>query len=232
MFLLVLRTLVVYVLIVAAMRLNGKSSLRAAALRAGVHHPHLKPCVPVHESPDVPLRHQHADSVSYCCLRNTGLCPVRKVPPGAASRIRAARIVMREGVIDQKRLKELRFTPDDLLEALRAKDIFELSDVALAIVETNGSVSVQRTFEADSTANGALGLKPPKAKLPSLPIIIDGDWADDSLEFLGLTREWALKQLRQKHTALGDVLLFLCNDAGETQLVAKNAQREKTKGGA
>ena len=137
--------------------------------------------------------------------------------------------MVREGVIDQKRLKELRFTPDDLLEALRAKDIFELSDVALAVVETNGSVSVQRTFAADSAANGSLGLKPTKAKLPSLPVLIDGDWADDSLAALGLTREWVLAYLRQAHTALGDVLVLLCNDAGETQLVTK---KPKPKGGA
>lgn len=233
MFLLVLRTLVVYVLIVAAMRLMGKKQLgelQPSELVSTILISNLASLSI--ESPDVPLVTSMLTVflIVACEILVSALCVrFRRAQRLVSGR---PRIVMREGVIDQKRLKELRFTPDDLLEALCAKDIFELSDVALAIVETNGSVSVQRTFEADSAANGALGLKPPKAKLPSLPIIIDGDWADDSLEFLGLTREWALKQLRQKHTALGDVLLFLCNDAGETQLVAKNAQREKTKGGA
>ncbi|MBS7388752.1 MAG: DUF421 domain-containing protein, partial [Oscillospiraceae bacterium] len=51
-------------------------------------------------------------------------------------------IVIREGVIDQKQLKELRFTTDDLLEELRKKDIFDVSQVWYAIVETDGTLSV------------------------------------------------------------------------------------------
>ena len=133
--------------------------------------PHLKPCVPVHRIAGCPPRHQHADSVSYCCLRNTGLCPVRKVPPGAASRIRAAAHCDARGRDRSKRLKELRFTPDDLLEALRAKDIFELSDVALAIWRRTAA-SACSAHEADSTANGALGLKPPKQSCPAFPSLL------------------------------------------------------------
>ena len=51
-------------------------------------------------------------------------------------------IVIREGKIDQKQLKELRFTTDDLLEELRKKDIFDISEVWYAIVETDGTLSV------------------------------------------------------------------------------------------
>ena len=221
MFLLVLRTLVVYVLIVAAMRLMGKKQLgelQPSELVSTILISNLASLSI--ESPDVPLVTSMLTVflIVACEILVSALCVRFR---------RAQRLV--SGVIDQKRLKELRFTPDDLLEALRAKDIFELSDVALAVVETNGSVSVQRTFAADSAANGSLGLKPPKAKLPSLPVLIDGDWADDSLAALGLTREWVLAYLRQAHTALGDVLVLLCNDAGETQLVTK---KPKPKGGA
>ena len=60
MFLLVLRTLVVYVLIVAAMRLMGKKqvgeleptelvfAMLISDLAAGIYHPHFKPCVAFH----------------------------------------------------------------------------------------------------------------------------------------------------------------------------------------
>ena len=225
MFLLVLRTLVVYVLIVAAMRLMGKKQLgelQPSELVSTILISNLASLSI--ESPDVPLVTSMLTVflIVACEILVSALCVrFRRAQRLVSGR---PRIVVREGVIDQKRLKELRFTPDDLLEALRAKDIFELSDVALAIVETNGSVSVQPTFAADSAANGSLGLKP-----PSLPVLIDGDWADDSLAALGLTREWVLAYLRQAHTALGDVLVLLCNDAGETQLVTK---KPKPKGGA
>ena len=230
MAILLFRTLLVYVLIIGAMRLMGKKQLgelQPSELVSTILISNLASLSI--ESPDVPLVTSMLTVflIVACEILVSALCVrFRRAQRLVSGR---PRIVVREGVIDQKRLKELRFTPDDLLEALRAKDIFELSDVALAVVETNGSVSVQRTFAADSAANGSLGLKPPKAKLPSLPVLIDGDWADDSLAALGLTREWVLAYLRQAHTALGDVLVLLCNDAGETQLVTK---KPKPKGGA
>jgi uncharacterized membrane protein YcaP (DUF421 family) len=52
------------------------------------------------------------------------------------------KIIIREGVPDKKIMKELRFSLDDLLASVRAKDVQDIRDVELAIVETNGSVSV------------------------------------------------------------------------------------------
>ena len=52
------------------------------------------------------------------------------------------RVIIRDGKIDQQQLKELRFTIDDMMEELRGKDIFDIRDVAFAIVETTGTLSV------------------------------------------------------------------------------------------
>ncbi|MFQ9901675.1 MAG: YetF domain-containing protein [Ruthenibacterium sp.] len=75
------------------------------------------------------------------------------------------RIVVREGVIDQKRLKELRFTPTTCWKPC-AKDIFELR--RSPALETNGSVSVRTLRQtAPPTAHR---LKPPsKTAQPSRP---------------------------------------------------------------
>lgn len=72
------------------------------------------------------------------------------------------RVIIRNGVIDQATLFDLRFTVDDLLEALRGKDVFELSDVAFAIVETNGSVSVLKSFRAIRPATKTFTLNRPR----------------------------------------------------------------------
>ena len=50
-------------------------------------------------------------------------------------------IVIRDGKIDAKALKKLRMTVNDLVSALRQKDVFEISQVSYAIFETNGAVS-------------------------------------------------------------------------------------------
>ncbi len=50
--------------------------------------------------------------------------------------------VINDGKLNQKMLSELRFTIDDISSALRQKDVFDINEVKLAIVETNGTLSV------------------------------------------------------------------------------------------
>lgn len=45
--------------------------------------------------------------------------------------------LIRHGKPDQKQMRRLRFTVDDLIDALRQKDVFDLSTVEEAVVETN-----------------------------------------------------------------------------------------------
>ena len=51
--------------------------------------------------------------------------------------------VIEQGKVDFNRLRELRITYDDLLEALRLKGVFDITQAELCIVETNGQISVQ-----------------------------------------------------------------------------------------
>ena len=68
-------------------------------------------------------------------------------------------IVIRDGVPDLKEIKKIRFTIDDILEALRQKDIFDISKVQYAIVETNGAISVMLKPEFSEITKKDLRLK-------------------------------------------------------------------------
>ena len=54
------------------------------------------------------------------------------------------RFIIRDGKIQQEELKKLRYTIDDLTDAVRQAGGFDISQVANAIVETNGKLSVQK----------------------------------------------------------------------------------------
>lgn len=89
--------------------------------------------------------------------------------------------LIKNGKLNQKNLKELRFTIDEVLSALRQKDIFDISDVEYAVVETNGTLSVllkqnkqpltQETYES-----------PKKTTDAPCVVIIDGNVIESSLE--------------------------------------------------
>ncbi len=51
-------------------------------------------------------------------------------------------IVVQNGVILQGNLKRIRYSIDNVLQMLREKDVFDISEVEIAIVESNGAISV------------------------------------------------------------------------------------------
>ena len=50
-------------------------------------------------------------------------------------------MIIRGGKIDQKSMRDLRFSIEDLMSQLRINGIFDIQDVAWAIVETNGQLT-------------------------------------------------------------------------------------------
>ena len=67
--------------------------------------------------------------------------------------------VILDGQIDQNALRTLRLTTADLMEALRGKDVFDPRDVSYAVVETNGSLSVALRHEREPATLSDLALK-------------------------------------------------------------------------
>ena len=223
MAILLFRTVLVYVLIILAMRLMGKKQLGELQPSELVSTILISNLASISiESPDLPLLGSVLPVfvivageilVSALCVRSRRMARLVSGSP---------RVIVQNGVIDQATLFDLRFTVDDLLEALRGKNIFSLSDVALALVETNGSISVQKKFEQDTPVNEALQIEAPAAKLPALPLVIDGRLEAANLRLYGVDAAWVDKQCRAAGLTRKEVLLFLCNDAKETKIVAKN----------
>ena len=82
--------------------------------------------------------------------------------------------IIKDGTINQKMMKKLRFTTDDLLEALRQKDIFDLKEVDTAIVETNGVLSVLKSGEYSTPTLKELNITPEPKSVPEI-LISDGN---------------------------------------------------------
>ena len=95
-------------------------------------------------------------------------------------------IVIEKGVVLERALAALNYTLNDLAEQLRLKDVFMLSDVEYAILETNGSLSVIKKSSA--------ACAPTK---PGIILLSDGKPADNTLAAAGLDREWLRARLEE-----------------------------------
>lgn len=129
-------------------------------------------------------------------------------------------IVINDGKLDQKKLKALRFTADDILDQLRQKDIFEISEVQYAVVETNGSLSIMKKSEFDSPTNQDLKIKKQNQGIPIL-VINDGKYIDSAIVDNNFNKKNIAEILNKENTDVKDVLILLLDKYNNYTLIKK-----------
>ena len=129
-------------------------------------------------------------------------------------------IVINNGTIDQKAMKELRISTEDLFEELRQKDIFRIEEVAYAIVETNGKMSILKKNGYDTVTANQLGVQSKDNGLQTV-VISDGEIAYSSLEFCGLSKKWLDGILKMEKTRLKDIFIMTANKGRQYKIIRK-----------
>lgn len=135
-------------------------------------------------------------------------------------------VVIDDGVIVQSELRRLRMTTEDLCEELRQKDIFCLEDVAYAIVETNGRMSIVKKPGKDVPTAELCGLILPDNGIEAV-VVSDGVISDFSLRLIRKSQGWLEGILRGKNLSAKDVFLMTANTAGQFYIVKKEGRNRE-----
>ncbi|MGN8646077.1 DUF421 domain-containing protein [Gracilibacillus sp. HCP3S3_G5_1] len=106
-------------------------------------------------------------------------------------------IVIYDGTILQSNLKDTGFSIDNILQMLRDKDVFDISEVEIAIIEANGTLTVLKKPEKRTVTPEDLEIKQPISSF-SIPVIMEGSVYTKALEARNLSEEWLLQELRKK----------------------------------
>lgn len=216
-----IRTMLLYIVVVAAVRLMGKrqiSELQTSELVVTLLISNLA-SVPMQDTGQPLVSGLIPIAVLVICeITVSGLMLKHK-------RLRSVIcgkpvIVIRDGQVKQGEMRSLRMTTDDLCEQLRQKDVFSIRDVAYAIVETNGKMSVVKKPDKEQPTAGPLGVALPDKGLETV-IISDGVVSDFSLALCRQDRRWMENVLNSLGVALPDVFLMTANAGGDYFLVKK-----------
>lgn len=105
-------------------------------------------------------------------------------------------ILIYRGKIDEKVLKKERFTINELQERLRGKDIFNIGDVEYAILETSGEISVILKPEKRNPVLEDLDIKP-KYEGIAYDLVIDGVIQYENLKKLNKDYKWLKNQVKK-----------------------------------
>lgn len=208
-----IRTILIYILLLAVMRISGKrqigeiqiSELVTTFLLSDIaSYPLTNPGIPILNAV-IPIFTLIALEIIFSFL-TTKCAFLKNLLDGKPN------IIILHGIIQKKEMARLRLSMDDLLCELRLKNISSVSDVDYAILEQNGQISV---FQKDQ-------------KPLSHAIIIDGELNTRLLEDIGKNKHWLREILKEKNVReYKDIFLLAVTDEGNITLIKQEQTNEK-----
>lgn len=133
-------------------------------------------------------------------------------------------VIIHEGVVQQPALRKLRLTVEDLTESLRQQGFFALQEIQYAIAETNGKISafpfpknqpaVKGDLQGTVTESGA-----------AVPLVNDGKLVEWGMSFCDISEKEVHAVLKQKKCTLSDTLLLTADKNGHYFLIVKEKKQ-------
>ncbi|WP_346890283.1 DUF421 domain-containing protein [Clostridium sp. UBA1056] len=195
MFILIIRTVILYVYLIFIMRVMGKRQLgqlepvdfvvalmisELATLPMGDNRiPLIYAIVPITTLVFLQVM------TSFLELKSEH---IRSILNGQPS------ILIKDGLVNVEELKQLRYNLDDLLAELRQNGYFNLQEIHYAILETDGSLSIVPYTPYEPPTRQDLKIKVEDEPLP-MPVILDGVINKSNLKSIDKDVYWLEKKL-------------------------------------
>ena len=117
--------------------------------------------------------------------------------------------IIYKGKLLQSVLKDNRISVNELLSEMRSQGIGDINDIYYATVEQNGALSILKRGEGKMTH----------------PLIIDGKIIESNLVAHGYNEKWLKKQLSQRKLSQEDVFLMTVSDDGQINVIVKEEKK-------
>jgi uncharacterized membrane protein YcaP (DUF421 family) len=119
-------------------------------------------------------------------------------------------------------LKKTKMNINDLLEECRLKDVFDISEVEFALLETSGKLSVQLNAPHRTLTPQDMNI-PTAYKGLCVNLIVDGKVFDAHLKIIGRDLLWLHEELRKQGVANpSKVLLAYLDSSNALHIYLKN----------
>ncbi|MBG9790769.1 MULTISPECIES: YetF domain-containing protein [Brevibacillus] len=136
-------------------------------------------------------------------------------------------ILIKKGKIMADALARVRMNMDDLSMLLREEHVFTIKDVAYAILEPNGRLSVMKTKGATSVTREDLKINKAEVTIFPSELIVDGQIVEKNLKEFNLNKKWLLQELdKQGITSLKDVFFAELQEDGSVIIDKKGNTHE------
>ena len=221
-----LRSIIIYVCVLAVVRLMGKRQIGemqpfefvVTLIIADLA------CIPMAEL-SVPLFHGIIPIVTLMIIHFLICFLARKFQFARYLLTGRPAILINTNGINYKKLKELNMTLDDLIELMRGCNVFKIEEIAYAIIETNGNLCIIKKSDKETVTKADLKIKVSQDALP-INIIMDGKLMNENIILSGIDNEFIDQCIAKANIkSLRDVLLMTLDNNGEVFIQSKKAEK-------
>ncbi len=222
MFIIILRTVILYALIIAAVRFMGKRQI------GDLQTSELVVTMLLSDIASLAVENSSKPLLGGV-IPMTVLVVCEIFMSGAMIKSSAVRkavcgrpiIVINDGKIEQGELKRLRMSVDDLSESLRQQNVFSFDDVLFAIVETNGKLSVMKKPNKENPTMDDLNL-PTEDKGIEMVVISDGSLSKFSMQLCNVDEKFIQSVLKKEKLRQEDVFIMTVNRKKEYTIIKRS----------
>lgn len=221
-----IRACILYVVITFSLRLMGKrqlGELQPSELVVTILISNIA-SIPVEDS-SIPMLMGIVPIFTLVCLDVIVSAIMLRSPRFRRVIIGSPRIIISEGVIQQSEMKRLRYTVDDLVEAMREQQIFDIGEVYYAIVETTGKINFMQKTDMQNARRCDVSGRGSTDDPPSV-IIRDGLEDTEQMQLLGLGKGWLYAKLREHNVSAKDVFLMTADKKGSVNIIKKQEHKK------
>jgi len=217
-----LRTVIVYVFLLIIMRLMGKRQLGELEVSELVSTLLLSDiaALPITDQ-DIPLIYALIPIILITTFEITLSVVLTKFPQLKSIISSRPSTLIKKGLIDRKEMIRNRISIDELFSELRQKDISDLSEVAYAILEQNGKLTVIKKKELDPICAKDLGFSKEETGIAHI-IIADGKIDKHGLKGLKKDTVWLNNYLKSKKLSPGDIYIMTADDSEKIKIIKRS----------
>lgn len=216
-----LRTVIIYIILISTMRIMGKRQIGELEVSD------LVTTLLLSEIATLPIENQEIP-VMYAVIPIITLLTIEVISSVISFKSPKIRgflnakpsILISQGKINQRELRNSRIAIDELISEIRLNGISDIKEVQYAILESSGKLTVIPKIQFSQPKMQDLMVKAEETGLAHI-IISNGTVNDYNLNYLGKSRTWLDSVLKKHNTVANDVFLMTANDKSETNIVKK-----------
>ncbi len=219
------RTVIIYLLLIIAMRVMGKRQIGELEVSDLVTTFLLSEIasLPISDS-DLPLSHAVIPIIVLLALEVVISILLSRCP--RMKRVLSARpsTLIKDGEINQRAMNDARLSFDELFSELRAQGIDDISELKYAILEQNGSITAIQKAKYQVPNAEQLHIKTKENGIFHV-IVERGVINRHGLDALGLSERWVHDTLAKKGFLMSDIYLMMINDGEDMKIIPKEEKK-------